>query len=118
MPNSVAFSANHSYRSMFLVGQTAIVRLYGCPPQFAVVPSILATAPFGESDMREQSYIVPLPSIMQRWSPTLCLSTLTQCPDSSSDSLQRPSDMSPVQKISMLFSDYQDFSVKSHFQYL
>ena len=82
-PSSVAFSTNHSKRSLFLVGQQPSVRWYGCAPKPGTVESTWVCAPLGVSSTSVQWYSVPRPSMTSMGSPARCRSTRTQCPLSS-----------------------------------
>ena len=87
VPISQAFSANHSYLSAFFVGATARCSLYGCVPQSGSEEIISASTHFGDAEMMRHRYSVPVPSITEMMSPSLCLSTFAQCAASSSESL-------------------------------
>ena len=91
MPISVAFSRNHSVRSLSLVGAMAISRL---KPQWSYPSRLLVkltVALFGSASTNSASKRKPSPLVTQKRSPSVMRSTLTQCFDSSSGKVVRPS---------------------------
>lgn len=84
IPISTAFSMNHSKRSMFFVGATAMWRWYGCAPGSGRVEIIRTSVRFGCGDIISAENRLPEPSIISTMSPATCLRTRMQCCDSSS----------------------------------